>query len=804
MQRVFTGNNDELLVRIKENIEKCNKIIFVVSFIMDSGIKLIIESLKKAIEKDCKIEIFTTDYMSVTEPIALYRLLTQLNDKADIFIYNPDQLNSFHPKAYFFEMENDISELIIGSSNLSKSALVTGVEWNILLEKDSDPQEYAEFMIAYHNLKSCYSKKLDIEWLRDYQNRYVNKGFYKDNNDQKSDNTAQAAEPSSAYSQVEPFGFQIPALYELNKTREEGYNKALVIAATGLGKTYMSAFDSKPFNKILFIAHREEILSQAAKSFKIVSPHKKTGILTGKEKTFFSNTDIVFASVQTIGKKDFLEAGFFTEDYFDYIIIDEFHHAAAYSYQNILSFFKPKFLLGMTATPDRMDNKDIYKLCDYNIACEFNLKISINQNWLSPFRYYGIYDDIDYSKVSIKNGNYNTDELEELLTIENRAEIILSKYLDFNIKKTVAFCAGIKHADYMKSYFLKHKVKCASLHSQSENRDYIIDDLSNGSISVLFVVDIFNEGIDLPEIDSVMFLRPTESYTIFMQQLGRGLRKSDNKEFLTILDFVGNYKGAHLKPYYLSGERNSLKKNDAFLNPQELEIPYGCYVNFDLRIIDLYKEMSSNRKPVIFLLKEDYAKIRSYKGSELNVMDIFEESEYSVSFYRQQFNSWFNLKREMQDLDKYEESITGSIIDDFFEKLIITPMTRSYKMCVLQYFLKTDNIVHKHSISDIAVYFKNFYNSNPVHQKDVDNSLLKSDLKNWKTLLLRNPLNFLASGDMKMYFLLDKQKDTFSFSDQLIKSVDSKGSEFKSYLNDIVNYRMINYFRRKYNDPYYR
>ena len=526
---VFTGASRPLLPYLKSCISHADSMKFIVSFIMESGINLIIDDLKDAADRNADIQILTSNYMGITEPNALYILYKELGSKIKIFSNNKI---SFHPKAYLFDYTNNESEIIVGSSNLSQSALLNGIEWNFKFRKNTHNTDYNLFLSEFNELYEKNSFELTLDWLRAYEKDYKKTGFLIDTGQKIS-----ATEKDN--NEIAPINFQIPALYELSKTREEGYNKAMVIAATGLGKTYLVAFDTLNYEKILFLAHREEILKQAKRSFEKIHKNKKTGLFLGKQKD--KTEDILFATVQTLGKENYLHEKYFTREHFDYIVIDEFHHSAAKSYQRVLNYFRPKFLLGITATPDRMDNKDIYKFCEYNIAYQCDFKTAINQDWLVPFWYFGIYDDlVNYDDIPFRNGKYSIEDLEKHYMLDKRADLILKKYSEFGLKKTIGFCASISHAEYMTDYFKKKRIKAEVITSKTKNRQQLIEDFENDEIKVLFTVDIFNEGVDIPEIDGVLFLRPTESYTIFIQQLGRGLRKTKNKKFLTVLDFVGN------------------------------------------------------------------------------------------------------------------------------------------------------------------------------------------------------------------------------------------------------------------------
>lgn len=360
-------------------------------------------------------------------------------------MYN-DKRRSFHPKTYIFHKRKD-SELYIGSSNLSISALTDGVEWNYRLSESVDKESFDEFVKEFENLFYNHSIIVDDEVLREYSRNWKRPLIIGEleKNEKKT-------------REYVPRGAQIEALYALKATREEGADKALIHAATGVGKTYLAAFDSLSFKRVLFVAHREEILRQAYESFRNVRNEEDFGFFNSKIKDCDRN--VVFASVYSLGRKNYLNEKFYSPTYFDYIIIDEFHHAVANLYMNILEYFKPKFLLGLTATPERMDGRSIYALCDYNVPYEIGLKDAINKGYLVPFRYYGIYDDtVDYSTIRIANGRYVAEELEDKLLVERRYDLIYGHYKKHNSIRAMGFCSTRKHAEEMAKQFNKRGLR---------------------------------------------------------------------------------------------------------------------------------------------------------------------------------------------------------------------------------------------------------------------------------------------------------------------------------------------------------
>ena len=585
----ITGNKQYLINRLKTSIKNATTIDIIVSFLMESGVKLLLQDLKEALNRGVKIRILTGNYLKITQPQALYLLKSELKDKVDLRFYNNPN-KSFHPKAYMFHNPID-SEIYIGSSNISRGALTSSIEWNYRFLKSTAPNDFKVFYDTFEDLFNNHSLIITDEVLKDYSKQWTRPNIYKDieKEESKEDNVINIFEPRGA---------QIEALYSLEKSREEGFDKGLVVAATGIGKTYLSAFDSAKYNKILFVAHREEIIKQAAQSFKNVRNFDDIGFFYSNQKD--TKNSFIFALVQTLGKEQYLNEEYFSKDYFDYIIVDEFHHAVSSNYKKIIDYFTPKFLLGLTATPERLDSKDVFALCDYNMVYEVRLKDAINKGWLVPFRYYGIYDEtVNYEHIDYKNGKYDDKQLEEALMLNKRGEIILNHYLKYNSKRAMGFCTSRHHAEYMAKVFNENNIPSAAVYSgekgeYSEDRNIALSKLTSGELKVIFSVDMFNEGLDVPAIDMVMFLRPTQSPTIFLQQLGRGLRKFKDKKYLNVLDFIGNYKKANLVPFLLSGKEYSAsecKKN----KQGDYEFPEECIVDFDFRIIDIFKNKQKEK-----------------------------------------------------------------------------------------------------------------------------------------------------------------------------------------------------------------
>ena len=515
------NKNRFLLYQLKYSMMNADRIDIIVSFLMESGVRMLLKDLQRALERGTRIRILTGNYLGITQPGALYLIKDALGDQIDLRFYKEKE-RSFHPKAYIFH-KKEFGEIYIGSSNVSRSALTSGIEWNYHFDVFRDKDNFNRFFENFEDLFYNHSIVIDDEVLKQYSKEWKKPALQKDLD--RYDNVSKDSRDTEAQMLFQPRGAQIEALYALKNSRREGADKGLVYAATGVGKTYLAAFDSAGFEKVLFVAHREEILRQAAKSFQNVRHSQDYGFFTGKEKTV--GKSVIFASVATLGRQAYLHDRYFAEDYFDYIVIDEFHHAVTEQYKRIMAYFKPKFLLGLTATPERMDGRSIYELCDYNVPYQISLQDAVNKGMLVPFHYYGVYDEtVDYSGIRKVKGKYDEEELTRELLVNKRYALIYKHYMKYRSQKALGFCCSRKHAEEMAKEFCLRDIPAAAVYSNSdggysEDRSVALRKLEHGEIKVIFSVDMFNEGLDISDIDMVMFLRPTESPVVFLQQLGR-------------------------------------------------------------------------------------------------------------------------------------------------------------------------------------------------------------------------------------------------------------------------------------------
>lgn len=365
----ITGGQDKrmyLYYQLINGLKQADSVDIVVSFLMESGVRMLLSELENAFKRGAKIRILTGNYLGITQPSALYLIKHKLGEQVDLRFYN-EKNRSFHPKSYMFHYK-EYSTIYIGSSNISRSALTSGIEWNYRFSSKTDPQNYEKFYNTFLDLFENHSVVIDDDELKRYSKNWHRPAVSKDLD--KYD--FQDSETSNNIVLFEPRGAQIEALCALENTRAEGARRALIQAATGVGKTYLAAFDSKKYERVLFVAHREEILKQAAESFKNVRNSEDYGFFDGESKC--TDKSVIFASVATLGRNEYLNNKYFPSDYFNYVVIDEFHHAINDQYQRIVNYFKPQFLLGLTATPERMDGRNIYEICDYNVPYEISLK----------------------------------------------------------------------------------------------------------------------------------------------------------------------------------------------------------------------------------------------------------------------------------------------------------------------------------------------------------------------------------------------------------------------------------------------
>ena len=801
---VMTGDRDKrmyLYYQLVNSMKRADRIDIIVSFLMESGVKMLLKDLDQAMNRGAKIRILTGNYLGITQPSALYLIKHELGEKVDLRFYS-EKGRSFHPKSYIFHYA-DHSDIYIGSSNISKSALTSGIEWNYRFSSQKDPENYEKFYQTFEDLFENHSIVVDDEELKRYSKSWHRPAAFKDLDryDQNEEN-----EDIKVRLLFEPRGAQIEALCALENSRAEGATKGIIQAATGVGKTYLAAFDSKNYQKVLFVAHREEILKQAAVSFKNVRNSDDYGFFYGGEKTW--DKSVIFASVATLGRPEYLTAKYFVPDYFDYIVIDEFHHAVNDQYMRIVNYFKPQFLLGLTATPERMDGRNIYEICDYNVPYEISLTEAINKGMLVPFRYYGIYDETDYSGIHPVHGHYEEKDLNGIYVgNEHRYDLIYKYYKKYGSKRALGFCCSRVHAEEMAKKFCKRGIPSVAVYSNadgvySEDRSTAIEKLKSGEIRVIFSVDMFNEGVDITTVDMVMFLRPTESPIVFFQQLGRGLRRSAGKEYLNVLDFIGNYEKAGNVRKFLTGKAYSADRMHEFSEKEEL--PDDCIVDFDMRLIDLFAEMDKKHLKIKEQIVKEYFRIKENLGHRPSRMDLFtymddDIYQFTISHPKDNvFKDYLGFLRETGEINEAENFLVDGIAKEFLNVLETTNMTKVYKMPVLMAFYNNGDMRLNVTDEQLLVSWKAFFDQNG-NWKDLDKNMSYekyksiSDKAHLKKILTM-PVHFLQESG-KGFFV---KRDGFAISLRSDLEKYVKKQAFVEQVKDIVEYRAMDYYQRRY------
>lgn len=654
------NNGTKVLSDITSELTKCKEFMLCVAFITSSGITPLLETLRYLEKNNIKGRIITTNYLNFSEPKALKKLLSFKN--LSLKMYCKD---NFHTKGYIFKHE-DYYKVIVGSSNLTQSALTKNKEWNItvssLEEGALTESVLKEFEIMWKDAENLTSDLIDT-----YENIYKKQREY----------TKKSIIPRITQYKLKPNKMQVAAINSLTKLRESGLNKALIISATGTGKTYLSAFDVRNFNprRALFVVHREQIAKQALNSFSnVFGDTRSMGILSGTSKAL--DKDFIFSTIQTLSKDEVLTS--FPMDEFDYIIIDEVHKAGSNSYQKLVNYFQPKFLLGMSATPERSDDFDIFKMFDYNIAYEIRLQHALEEDLLCPFHYFGITD------VSADGHELSDTSDFKYLIAEERVNHIIEKlnyygYCGDRVKGLI-FCSNKEEAKNLSEKFNERGFNTLALTGDNSQKDRdeaisrLEQDERSGSLDYIFTVDIFNEGVDIPAVNQVVMLRATKSAIVFVQQLGRGLRKAEAKEFVVIIDFVGNYDNNFLIPIALSGDNTYNKDNiRKYVLEGNRTIPGCSTVNFDeiskKRIFESIDRVKFNK---VAFIKENYTKLKQKLGKIPTLMDFdtYDAMDPLIIFDNGSLGSYHMfLKKHDKDYDLSLTPLGETFIEFISKKL---------------------------------------------------------------------------------------------------------------------------------------
>lgn len=761
---LVNNKNEKVLSTIIDELQKCETFYFSVAFITESGLASLKAQLLDLSNKGVKGKILTSNYLGFNSPKMYGELLKLKNVEVRL-----TDIAGFHAKGYIFE-HKDYSSMVIGSSNLTSNALKVNYEHNVLLStmKNGDLVDSVknEFDLLWQN-----STQLTQQWINSYKESFEYRSLEKLAEVEQTQMLL--ADKVKKSVEIVPNLMQAEALRSLKAIRDKAKDKALIISATGTGKTILCALDVREVNpnKFLFIVHNEGILNRAKEEFKKVLPTKNDsdfGLLTGKHRDV--DAKYLFATIQTLSRDDNFKQ--FDEKEFDYIVFDEAHRSAASTYQRVFNYFKPKFMLGMTATPERSDELSIFEMFDYNIAYEIRLQAALESDILCPFHYFGV---TDYVHQGIKE-----DDVTKLryLTSDERVNYIIQKtdYYGYSgeILQGLIFVSSKKEAYDLADKLSSKGIKSVALTGDDSvnYRQIVIEKLREGKINYIITVDLFNEGIDIPEVNQVVMLRPTESSIIFIQQLGRGLRKSSNKEYVTVIDFIGNYKTNYLIPIALSGDQSQNKDNYKKFLTNNDSINGVSTINFEevakKQIYNSLDAVSLNQNKLIL---KAYEEVENRLGHMPLLMDFIQQHSIDPSVIFSKFSNYYEFLVRYKKIDALlTENESKNLV--FFSRQI-APGLKRIDSIVLEELLKNeltyDELKNKmlNEVKDIT-------------EDDIDTSLRILDF------------SFYNAGIEKIYGspIIECNERMIRLSDAFTNALSNQ--TFKIFLEDLIELSKYN------------
>lgn len=756
-------NGRKVLSTIEDELLHCDSFLISVAFITMGGITPLLQTLRTLEDKGIKDKILTTDYLAFSDPKALDKLATFSNIELKMYLV-PDSKNGFHTKGYIFQ-SNEIYKILIGSSNMTNTALTTNREWNTKIVSTKSGEFVSEMLDEFEELWNHPNTYFYNEFIGAYRVHYEE---YK--------KVKQKEEIKLPSKQLIPNSMQQAFISSLRNIRNSNESKALLISATGTGKTYASAFalqDQNP-KKALFLVHREQIAKQALQSYRNVFGNTKTfGLLSGNSKDI--NVDYLFATMQTMSKKDVYTS--FAPDTFDTIIIDEAHRIGAKSYQEIMDYFKPKFWLGMSASPERTDDFDVYAAFDHNIAYEIRLQQALEENLLCPFHYFGITDFLtDGNETDFTDFNY--------LTSNQRVDYIIKQtnYYGYSGErvKGLMFCSSKKEAAALSERLNLRGYRTLALSGEDSQEkredaiDRLVSDTRSDYLQYILTVDIFNEGVDIPEINQVVLLRLTQSPIVFVQQLGRSLRKAQDKEYVVILDFIGNYKNNFMIPIALSGDRSYNKDNiRRYVMEGERIIPGSSTIHFDeiskKQIFASIDKLSGIKT----FIKESYKNLKYKLNRTPLLMDFLSNHEVDPLVILKEYKTYYKLL----------ESIDASSIEK--------PLNDK-ELTVLEYYSSIIANSRRPIEAELLNQIINLYTIEPF-------DLLNQINSKYNTQFNMNHLNSALSNITGNFIKTSAEKDKYTLLNSVILHNDDKlsisndfkniltNTQFKEYIQDLID-----------------
>lgn len=749
--------HDNVLSALLQEMKMCKTFTFSVAFITEGGLATIKTLLLDLKEKGIKGRILTSTFLNFNQPKMFSELL-----KLDNVEVRLTDVKGFHSKGYIFE-HNDYYSLIVGSSNLTDSALKSNFEWNVFLTSMENGEVINLFKTQF---EEAWDKAMPLneEWILQYKSSYV-----------KPDIQSKVAAPPLYVTnalkeslQIKPNKMQQAALTQLELLRNAGHQKGLIISATGTGKTYLSAFDVRNAapKRMLFVVHREQILKKAMQDYKkiLLGEEHDYGLLSGTTKDL--NARYLFATVQTISKNSYLQQ--FAKDHFDYILIDEVHRAGADSYLKIINYFEPKFLLGMTATPERTDGFNIYELFDYNIAYEIRLQEALEEEMLCPFHYFGVTEFIQDGELINE-----TADLQKLIQHE-RINHIIDKitYYGYSGEKVrgLMFCSRKDEARELSNLLNQRGYRTEALtgDTSQEEREAAIQKLNSGELEYILTVDIFNEGIDIPFLNQIVMLRQTQSSIIFIQQLGRGLRLHNEKEYVTIIDFIGNYKNNYMIPMALSGDK-SMNKDNIRRNTVNVNYIQGVStVNFEeIAKKQIFTAITDTSLSSLKILKESFTEVKNRIGRMPMLVDFMDQQSVDPEVIVDKLDNYYSflvkIKENPFTFTDYEVKVLSMFSKEFLNG------KRAHELLLLKLLLENRAVTKSQWINTLEQY-----------GTYVDDETLLSVERMFT-------LQFQVQNDKKKYGeqpLVHFEGETISFNSTIKQSI--LNLDFKAFIEDIV------------------
>lgn len=818
------GSDDPFFRHVRPLFARANDVAIIAAFVQDSGLERLQPLVADALARGTRIRIVTGDYLDITQASALRRLLDwqsaseafeptddaaaddatgrpAVDPPADeatraprgrlearIVEVNDDAhgVASFHPKSWRFEGDR-LATAFVGSSNVSATALGAGIEWNLRVDRERDPDAYAQVVDAFERWWTR-AHRLTAEWIDAYAERV--------RRDQRALPTGEL-DPEPPPPKPEPHEIQQAALEALVATRANGRKRGLTVMATGLGKTLLAAFDVDALRtslgrmpRVLFLAHRSELLEQAAAAFRRVFPDARFGWFAADRAD--TDGDVIFASVAKLAQPARLDAYLRDAgDAPDYVIVDEVHHATAPSYRRILDRLDPGFVLGLTATPDRLDEADVLGLLDDNLAYRADLGVGIAEGRLSPFAYFGLADVVDYANIPWRNRRFDPAALAEAVQTQTRMERLWRAWSEHAASRSLVFCCSIAHARFVRDWLVDRGVRAVAVYAApgSDDRDEALERLAAGELDAVCSVDLFNEGIDVPAVDRVVMLRPTESPVVFLQQLGRGLRRADGKDALTVIDFVGNHRVFldRVRTLISLGARDASVR-DFLERGVQPDLPPGCSIDVEIEAIDMLRRFLPAGASEV---ERVYRELRESRDERPTAAELARLG-YRPRTLRQTHGGWFEFVAREGDLDDAEQRVLA-VARDWLRELETTAMSKCFKMVVLEVLLDGDALTTGMPLDELARRSHAYLLRFPELVRDLEGVKRFADPRHpdparWRAYWRENPI--AAWSGLRWFSVED---------DRLVPHLPSAPGDdatLAAMTRELVEWRLVDYLSR--------